>query len=100
MYPSAELSDLAERRALLRARIAHQRLAAVGYTATLAKPIEMVDGLVARWRALPIPAKLALVPLSYFTKRIITRKIGLFRSLLRLAPITFGAARMVAGLRR
>lgn len=95
MYPTAELSELAVRKAALRQRIAASRWKCAALAERVARPIALLDRVVAQWRKISPLAKFAALPLGLLLRRkLVPRKIGIFRTALRWAPAILQAVRM------
>ena len=101
MYPSGELDDLAARKELLRVRIAIRRMQCSVAAAELVRPLELIDGLHARWQAISPLVRVAGVPLFLvLAKKFLSRGgkakwLMIFRSL----PVVMRAAQAFARTR-
>lgn len=101
MYPTRQLTILELRKIAVRQRIAVTRWECVSLAAEAARPIAWVDRALVQWRKISPFAKFAAVPLGLLLSRRLRpgKGGGLFRQLLRWAPIGFKAARMFAARR-
>jgi len=98
MYPTAELASLEVRKILLRQKIAASRLECVALAERVARPIALLDRVITQWRKISPLAKIAAVPLGFVLRRkLLPRKVSLFRSALRWAPAVLSAMRMARG---
>jgi hypothetical protein len=97
MPPARELTELAERKAALRRRIATSRLHCAALAGEVARPLARIDRLVARWRRISPYLKMVGVPLSWWLwQRFRRRKTDLLSHVMRWAPAVFGLARKFA----
>lgn len=95
MYPASELNELGRRKFLLRQRIAVTRLHCVTLAGEAARPVQLLDRLVAQWRRISPLAKLAFVPLALlFSRRLSRGRRSWFRRLLGLLPVVLRGVRM------
>lgn len=95
MYPSAELTALEVRKIILRQKIAVSRLECVSLAEQASRPIALLDRVIAQWRKISPLMKFAAVPLGFLLRRkLLPRKVSLFRSALRWAPAVLSAMRM------
>jgi hypothetical protein len=99
MYPTEELSLLAARKAALRERISIRRDQCAGAAARVARPLEWIEGALARWRRLSPLVKIAAIPLGILLKRRLAPRKRVFGAILRWGPAVFGAVRSLAGER-
>jgi hypothetical protein len=99
MYPREELTVLATRKAVLLDRIYVRREACVAAAVRVARPIELLDRGVARWRRVSPLVKLAAVPLGFLLRRTLKRRARTLGTLLRWGPIVYTAVRGMAGNR-
>jgi hypothetical protein len=76
MYPAGELKRLADRKAIVQARIAVHRWECVAAAVELARPIAMVDRVRETWRTIAPFVKLASVPAAFFALRSATKRAG------------------------
>ena len=74
MYPSGELKRLADRKALLQARIAVRRWECAAAASELARPLALIDRGLEIWRRIAPFVKILSVPLGLIATRAITRK--------------------------
>lgn len=95
MYPTAELALIDARKLSLRQKIAVSRLECVALAERASRPIALLDRVITQWRKISPVMKIAAVPLGLLLRRkLLPRKIGLFRSALRWAPAVLSAMRM------
>ena len=95
MYPTAELASLDARKILLRQKIAASRLECVALAEKASRPIALLDRVITQWRKISPLMKIAAVPLGFLLRRkLLPRKVGLFRSALRWAPAVLSAMRV------
>src|SRR4051812_38774818 len=96
MYPSAELNNLARRKAVLLARISLDRLRCVALAAEVARPINWLDRALIQWRKISPIAKLAALPLGLFVSRAVLpgKKVNLMGRAIRLLPTLVSALKM------
>lgn len=103
MYPTAELNDLALRKAAVRSRISSTRLRCAAAAGEVARPIVWIDRVVAQWRKISPMAKLAALPLGFLLRRTFAgrtaRRTSLLTRMFKLLPTVLGAARMFAAHR-
>lgn len=101
MYPRRELSQLAERKAILLARIEVRRWETALAVSELARPIAMVDRGIEMWRKISPFVKLIGLPVGLLGMRKIFQKVGpgKWAKLLTFAPAIFRAARTVMRFR-
>jgi hypothetical protein len=97
MYPTGDLDRLSVRKALIRVKIAEHRWQCVQAGSSLARPIEVVDGLVAKWRRISPFAKIIGAPLLLLLARKMSRRLGPLATIARAMPLVFQTARMFAG---
>lgn len=100
MYPSGELKELARRKEAVRDRLALHRLQYMEAGERLARPIHVIDTLVAQWRRISPFAKLAALPLGLLLKKKLAPKASILSTAIKWLPTMFGAARAVAGMRQ
>ena len=100
MYSDRELNRLAAVKAALRHDIARHRRQCVTAAARVAQPLAWVDQLLVLWRRLAPFAPLAAIPLGFLLKRSIAPRPKILGTLLRWAPVVFGAVRGIAAARR
>ncbi len=97
MYPREELTVLAGRKAALLDRIYLRRVVCAAAAARAARPVEMLERGMARWRRLSPLVKFAAVPLGFLLKRSLGRRVRVLGGLMRWGPIVYGAVRGMAG---
>jgi hypothetical protein len=100
MYPREELTALAGTKAELLDRICVGRELCSSAAARAARPLELLDLGIARWRQLSPFVKVAAVPLGFLLKRRMSRKARALGALMRWAPLVLGAVRAAPGIRR
>ncbi|HEY0945889.1 MAG TPA: hypothetical protein VGD81_11510 [Opitutaceae bacterium] len=105
MYPREELTVLAARKALLRARIRVGRVDCTDTASAVVRPLVWIDRLHAQWRALPswVRAGAPVVLLALKRGRRRRRpggRLHVAKSLLRWAPIALRLWHGVRGGRR
>jgi hypothetical protein len=93
MYPREELTVLARRKAVLLDRICTNRDELVLAVARVAEPIEIVDGLVERWRRISPMVKLAALPVGLLLRRVLVKRARKLSAALRWGPLLFAAVR-------
>lgn len=99
MYPRQELTVLAERKAALIDRIGLQREVCAASAARAARPLELFDRVMARWRRLSPFVKFAAIPLGFLLKRSLGRRARVLGGMMRWGPLVLGAVRGMAGAR-
>ena len=87
MSPRRELDDLAARKLLLRARIAHGRVVMTLAAERAARPLRWADRLHAQWQAIPPPARVAALAGFVLALRVTLRRMGRHLPLLRWTPL-------------
>ena len=100
MYPQEELRFLGARKAQLRQRIYERRVECAVAFRQVAVPIAWLDRAWAKWRRLSPLLKLAAVPLAMLLKRWIAPRKRVFGSILRWAPLAYGAVRGLTAARK
>ena len=102
MYPSTELSDLAARKAVIRARVSVGRLRCAAYAAEAARPLHLLDRVITQWRRIPPIAKIAVLPLGLLVRRAVLprKKVHLVGRAIRLLPIVMSALKILNARRR
>lgn len=93
MYPQPELTRLATHKAVLRERIGRRRVVWAAGLADAMRPLAWLDRAVALWRKITPYAKLATIPLTLITKRVLFPRARILGTLLRWGPAVFGAIR-------
>ena len=96
MYPSEELIRLDVHKAALRRRLARHRAECVAAAVVVTQPLEWLDRAVGLWRRLSPLALIAAVPLGFLIKRTASPKLKLIGTLMKWAPVVFGAVRGVS----
>jgi len=99
MYAERELKRLATVKAALRWDIARNRQRCVVAARRVAQPLAWVDRLLAWGRRVAPFAALAAVPLGFLLRRSPAARPRLLGTLLRWAPVVFGAVRGFAAAR-
>jgi hypothetical protein len=99
MYPRAELTELAARRAALQTRIAARRALTATVAARVIRPLAKFDQLHARWRKVSPVLKIAAVPLAFVLKQRFFPGVSLWRSMLRWSPLMLGMMRRMSRAR-
>jgi hypothetical protein len=95
MYPSSELAELERRKIVLRQRIAVTRLRCVALAGEAARPVHLLDRVIAQWRRISPFAKLAFIPLALLFGRRITRgRRSWFSRVLSFLPLALRGARV------
>jgi hypothetical protein len=102
MYPSAELTELGQRKSALRARIAGSRLACSALAGEVARPLNWIDRGIEQWRRIPPMAKIAALPLGLLLRRAVfpAKKTHLAGKAVRLLPLVMGAFKLFKAQRR
>lgn len=98
MFPSRQLTALAERKTFLQQRLALRRARAVIEAGRVARPLHLADALYAHWRQLAPLVKTLGVPFALWTGRRLSRRgprgaAGLIGTALRFAPVVLAAVR-------
>jgi hypothetical protein len=97
MYPAGELTQLSVRKAMVRVRIAEHRWQCVEAGTELARPVEVVDGLLAKWRRISPVAKAIGTPLALLALRqLVFKRLRHIAAIARAMPLIFQTARMVS----
>jgi len=99
MYPRKELTALARNKAGLLDRVCVRRELCCSAAARVARPLEMLDVGIARWRRLSPFVKVAAVPLGFLLRRRLSRRARVLGALMRWGPLVLGAARAMPGAR-
>ncbi len=106
MYPTGDLTELAQRKAILQARIAIRRWKCAQSATELARPLEYVDRGIAMWRRVAPFAKVLAVPAGLMLTRVLgrrkapgRRRSGLIGTLFTVLPLVIRGAKLVQGLR-
>ena len=102
MYPTAELTELARRKAMLHARISGDRLRCVALADEVARPLDWLDRVIAQWCRIPPMAKVAALPLGLLLRRVVfpRKKLHLFGRVMRLVPMVMSAVKIMKAQRR
>jgi hypothetical protein len=95
MYPTGELTRLSLKKAMVQARIAQHRGQCVDTGAELARPLETVDALLAKWRQISPVAKVVGPPIALLLFRKVAHRLRRITSFARMLPFVFQTARMV-----
>ena len=93
MYPEPQLTRLAASKAALRRRIHARRAESAILFAGALRPLAWLDRAVGLWRRFSPLATLAAIPLALFLRRSGRQRGGIFGTLLRWGPATFGLLR-------
>jgi hypothetical protein len=96
MYAQRELIRLSVHKAALRRRIALRR---VELTRAVV-PLAWFDRAVALWRRLSPLAVIAAVPIAFLITRKRSPRFKMVGSILKWAPLVFGAVREISGAAR
>jgi hypothetical protein len=108
MYPTRELTELAERKRLLQARIGLGRLQSMATAQELARPIAILDRGIEFFRRIAPFAKLLAVPAGLLLGRSLTRRSpvsggrrrgGKIGTVLAFLPMIVRGAKWVWGVR-
>jgi len=99
MYPRRELTALAGSKAVLLERIYQRRERCAAAAARAARPLEILDLGIARWRQLSPFVRIAAVPLGLLLRRRPSRRARVMGALLRWGPLVLGAVRGMAETR-
>ena len=91
MYPREQLTLLEDRKALLRARIALQRIETGRNLKQVLRPVVLVESLRARWRALPPAVRLLSGPVGLLLQGFLRRRLRFGGTLLVWAPVAWRA---------
>jgi hypothetical protein len=98
MYPAGELTRLSVRKAMVRVRIAEHRWQCVEAGNNLSRPVEVVDGLLAKWRQISPVAKAVGTPLVLLAvKKLFLKRLHHMAGIARAVQVIFQTARMVSG---
>jgi hypothetical protein len=100
MYAQRELIRLSVHKAALRRRIALRRVELTRAVVTLARPLAWFDRAVALWRRLSPLAVIAAVPIAFLITRKRSPRFKMVGSILKWAPLVFGAVREISGAAR
>jgi len=96
MYPRRELTVLAGSKAVLLDRIHLRRERCAEAASRAARPLEILDLGIARWRQLSPFVRIAAVPLGLLLRRRPSRRARVMGALLRWGPLVLGAVRGMA----
>lgn len=107
MYPAGDLTELAQRKAVLQARIAIRRLECVIAAREIARPLAQVDRGLELWRRISPLVKIFAVPAGLLLTRFIggrggspgRRRGGKLGALFSLLPLVLRGIEMVRGMR-
>jgi hypothetical protein len=89
MHWDEELERLALHKTALQRRIARQRMQCAIAASRMARPVELLDRIVAVWRGLPPMVKFGAMPLGVLATRLALPRRGILRSLVRWGPLVF-----------
>ena len=90
MRANEELTLLAQRKAVLQARIAERREQCTTAVAELAPHLEMVDGVVSKWRTISASAKLIGGSAALSVAKTVVENVGGIGGILRFGASLFG----------
>ena len=99
MHPSAELKELAARRAALQVRISVHRAELQEAWGVVSRPIATVDAVWRRWRAWAPWLALAAAPAGVLLGRTVVRRRTAVGRVLRWAPVAGSLLRFALSLR-
>jgi hypothetical protein len=106
MFPNQELTDLAQRKALLQANIAHCRIECRAAAAELTRPLALVDRGFAIWRRISPAVKLFAIPAGLLLGRFFGRgrltgggRGGKFATVMSLLPLILRGAKLYGAAR-
>lgn len=101
MYPTAELTELARRKAVLHARISANRSRCATLADEVARPLDWLDRVIAQWRRIPPMAKVAALPLGLLLRRVVfpQKKLHVFGRVMRLVPMVMSAVKIMQARR-
>jgi hypothetical protein len=88
-----ELNALAQRKAVLLARIAVRRDECAAAVEEIAPHLAPIDAMVTKWRMISADAKRTGAPIALTVARTVASNLGGVAGLLRFVPALFGAAR-------
>jgi hypothetical protein len=102
MYPTAELTDLAARKAVLRAKILVDRQRCCVQATEAARPLHLIDRVVTQWRKIPPIAKIAVLPLGLLLRRAVAArgKEKIMGRAMRFVPMVMNALKILKTARR
>lgn len=102
MYPSGVLTELAQRKTVLRARISLDRERYVQLAGEVTKPLDWLDRAITLWRKIPLATKLAALPLAVLLHRNVLpgKKISFVRRAIRFMPVVVNAVKLFKARRR
>lgn len=100
MFQDRELIRLAARKAALQREIVLGRTRCIDVAARVARPLVWLDRAAAFWRRLSPLAKGAALPLGFFVQRLVFRRLGKVRSLVRWGPLIVSAVRVLRSVVR
>jgi len=98
MYPREQLTLLAQRKTLLQARIALQRIETGRNLERVMRPVVLAENLRARWRALPPAVRLLSGPVGLLLQGYLRRRLRFGGTLLVWAPVAWRAWKWLAPL--
>jgi hypothetical protein len=101
MYPQRELSELAERKRLLQARIEVRRWECAAAAEELSRPIAVVDRGIELWKKISPFVKFIGLPMTFLGARKVLHHAGRGKlsKLLGLLPVVLRTARTVMQMR-
>lgn len=91
MYPQADLALLDQRKQALLLSIRTNRVECAARLSEVMKPVQVAEGLYARWKAISPLVKVAAVPVGVMLKRKLFPEGGggLLSGVMRWAPMAF-----------
>jgi hypothetical protein len=106
MYPSGELTRLAQRKSVIQARIAVRRWETAAAVLDVARPIAYIDRAIELWRRVSPFLKFLAVPAGIMVTRMLTRRKrphaprrkGKIAMLLTVLPLIFRGLKMAKAL--
>ena len=101
MYPRSKLVRLAERKELLRARIAVRRLECAEYACTISRPLAFIDRMAEKWRQISPWVTLIGIPVGIIVGRRMSKHghDGKISAFLKYAPLVLQAVRLITKAR-
>jgi hypothetical protein len=100
MYPNGDLARLDAHKTALRRRIGARREDCAAALRGVERPLAWLDRAVALWRRLRPFAALAAIPLTLLAKRTLLPRLRILGTLVKWAPVIFGAGRAFSALHR
>ncbi len=98
MYPQRELTRLSAYKVALQRDIARHRDQCVKAAGRVAKPLDLLDSMLALWRRVLPLAPLAALPLGMLIQRTSFPGLKIIRPLLRWGPLVFTAIRSIRSI--